>query len=333
MSDLKRCPGCKQEKCINRFTKNKRKKDGLSSYCKQCEKEQRLVKKNKPKIIPNSKVCSNCNLEKDSCEFHLNNLSTDGLYSYCKKCKRELYYTPNPKPVRVFIEKGTKICTKCEVEKPLIEFTKNKTLPFCVEYQCKECKRVYRETNKEAIKVYKDRWVKGNIEKIREKGRNNYHINKESYKEYREKNKESIRKNKREYFRERVKVDLLFKLTNRIRNLVRVSINNFKDGSIKKSNTTSEILECSLEEFFYHIESQFSKWMTWDNYGKYDGEYKRGWDLDHIVPVSSATTEEELLKLNHWSNFQPLCSKVNRYEKGNNLYPVTNLELNETFLP
>jgi hypothetical protein len=36
--------------------------------------------------------------------------------------------------------------------------------------------------------------------------------------------------------------------------------------------------------------------MIWDNYGLYNGtEY--GWDIDHIIPSSSAITEEELLKL------------------------------------
>jgi hypothetical protein len=51
--------------------------------------------------------------------------------------------------------------------------------------------------------------------------------------------------------------------------------------------------------------------MIWDNYGLYNGtEY--GWDIDHIIPSSSAITEEELLKLNHFSNLQPLCSYFNR---------------------
>ena len=39
----------------------------------------------------------------------------------------------------------------------------------------------------------------------------------------------------------------------------------------------------------------------------------------HIIPLSSAKTEEELVKLNHYVNLQPLCSKVNRDIKKNNL--------------
>lgn len=59
--------------------------------------------------------------------------------------------------------------------------------------------------------------------------------------------------------------------------------------------------------------------MTWDNHGKYNGELNYGWDIDHIIPTSSANTEEELIKLNHYTNLQPLCSYVNRYVKKNNL--------------
>ena len=59
--------------------------------------------------------------------------------------------------------------------------------------------------------------------------------------------------------------------------------------------------------------------MTWDNYGKYNGCINFGWDIDHIIPISSAKTEEEVYKLNHFSNFQPLCSKVNRDIKKNTI--------------
>jgi hypothetical protein len=52
--------------------------------------------------------------------------------------------------------------------------------------------------------------------------------------------------------------------------------------------------------------------MNWDNYGLYNGESNYGWDIDHIIPSSSAITEEELIKLNHFTNLQPLCSYINR---------------------
>jgi len=35
----------------------------------------------------------------------------------------------------------------------------------------------------------------------------------------------------------------------------------------------------------------------------------------HIIPISSAKTNDDVYKLNHYSNFQPLCSYVNRFIK------------------
>ena len=52
--------------------------------------------------------------------------------------------------------------------------------------------------------------------------------------------------------------------------------------------------------------------MTWENRGLYNGEFNYGWDIDHIIPLSSAETEEDIIKLNHYTNLQPLCSKINR---------------------
>ena len=55
--------------------------------------------------------------------------------------------------------------------------------------------------------------------------------------------------------------------------------------------------------------------MTWENRGLYNGELYYGWDIDHIIPISTAKTEEEIIKLNHYSNLQPLCSYTNRVIK------------------
>jgi len=59
--------------------------------------------------------------------------------------------------------------------------------------------------------------------------------------------------------------------------------------------------------------------VAWENRGLYNGELNYGWDIDHIIPLSSALTEEKLIKLNHYTNLQPLCSYTNRYIKKDNL--------------
>ena len=59
--------------------------------------------------------------------------------------------------------------------------------------------------------------------------------------------------------------------------------------------------------------------MSWENKGLYNGELNYGWDIDHIIPLDTAKTEEDVIRLNHYSNLQPLCSKINRDIKKNNL--------------
>ena len=62
--------------------------------------------------------------------------------------------------------------------------------------------------------------------------------------------------------------------------------------------------------------------MTWDNHGNpKDGIYElnKTWDLDHIIPISTAISEEDVIRLNHHTNFQPLCSYTNRFIKINKI--------------
>lgn len=48
--------------------------------------------------------------------------------------------------------------------------------------------------------------------------------------------------------------------------------------------------------------------MSWENHVK--------WHLDHIIPISYANSEEEIIKLNHFTNLQPLWATDN-LSKGN----------------
>jgi hypothetical protein len=99
-----------------------------------------------------------------------------------------------------------------------------------------------------------------------------------------------------------------------------ISLSLVNKGYTKKSKT-QEILGCSFEELKQHLESKFESWMSWGNRGLYDGNEKIGWDIDHIIPLCSATCENDILLLNHFSNLQPLCSYFNRNIKKGKIIP------------
>ena len=62
--------------------------------------------------------------------------------------------------------------------------------------------------------------------------------------------------------------------------------------------------------------------MNWNNHGSVNGKRPTGvkqcWDIDHAIPLSRVETEDEIIKLNHYTNLQPLCSYTNRWIKRNN---------------
>jgi len=195
----------------------------------------------------------------------------------------------------------SKECNKCNIDKQISEYSKDKTRKDGYSYTCKVCK------SKNSKK-----WAKDNKEHLKEK----YEKNKEdilrSRKDYYEKNKGIIKKKQQIYRKHRLVTDPLFKLKYVIKGVIRDS---FRKNSKSKTSRTYEILGCTIPEFKKHLESQFEDWMTWENRGLYNGEYDFGWDIDHIIPISSAETTEDIIRLNHYTNLQPLCSMVNRYEK------------------
>lgn len=175
--------------------------------------------------------------------------------------------------------------------------------------RCKE----YKQKNKEHLAISNKNYHQKNKETIKERKQLTYlknkHKSKIKNKIWRENNKEHILEYNRNYYNTRMINDNLFKLKNIIRASIRHS---FKRTNYNKNSKTIEILGCTFEDFKIYLESKFETWMNWDNYGSYNGEFNYGWDIDHIIPLSKGTSEENIVKLNHFTNLQPLCSKVNR---------------------
>lgn len=57
-----------------------------------------------------------------------------------------------------------------------------------------------------------------------------------------------------------------------------------------------------------HIERQFLPGMSWENRAK--------WQVDHITPISTAKTLEDIIALNQLSNLRPLWA-LNNNQKNN----------------
>ena len=93
----------------------------------------------------------------------------------------------------------------------------------------------------------------------------------------------------------------------------------FKRKGFKKQSKTGEIIGCDYNTLKAHIESQFEPWMTWEKHGRYNGRPNYGFEIDHIIPLSSAKTEAELIRLCYYTNLQPLCGYVNRVIKKDRL--------------
>lgn len=246
------------------------------------------------------KLCSKCKILKDFNDFHNCSKSKDGLKSSCKECRNS----------------DNAIRRKREDSK------------------LKE--REYRENNRERLKEYKREYYLNNKEEILKNNKKYYNDNKDYInnrnsiysinnkeniskyqKDYYINNKEILNVYKKEWFREKYKSDDIFRLRNNISSLIRQSIK--KNGFIKKSKSL-DILGCNIEEFKIYLENKFEDWMSWDNYGRYDGNPKYGWDIDHIIPLSSSITEEDVISLNHYTNLQPLCGYINRNIKKDKLY-------------
>lgn len=192
-----------------------------------------------------------------------------------------------------------KKCTKCNIEKDLGCFSKHKGHKDGMCSNCKDCVRTYQNIfyKSDVGKKYTNYYLKVYKEDNKDRIKNYMKTYNEYHREERNKG-ESIKKKDPMY---KLKCDMRSVLNNSLR----------KRGFHKKSKSEI-IIGCSFSEFKLYLESKFEFWMNWDNKGKYNGELNYGWDVDHITPLSSAKTEDEIIKLNHYTNLQPLCSKVNR---------------------
>lgn len=254
----------------------------------------------------NTKICNICGIEKDLNEFPKEKGKSRNP---CKKCRNnylkeyyikhkekakehnKMYYIQNKEKI-LLVNKKYRLENKnkiSEQKKKYIEKNKN---------EINKIRKIYYENNKEKILNENKEYRKKNKEKIAIRRKKYYENNKEKIIE---KIKTNNAKRKQE--------DSIYRLKCQIRSMIK---DCFKRKSKIKNEKSEKILGCDIEFFQKYLLETYKK-----NYGiEWDGIEKV--HIDHIIPLSNANTEKEIIKLCNYKNLQLLKAKDN-LEKGNKL--------------
>ncbi len=142
---------------------------------------------------------------------------------------------------------------------------------------------MYYEKNKDLVKMRAIEWAKKNPEKKREINRRRYS--------------------------KRLRSDPTFALRVKLGNRIACAV---RRGSPNPKRHTMELIGCSGLELKIHIESLWLDGMNWSNWSP------SGWHIDHVIPLASAKTDDEMIALCHYTNLQPLWA-VDNIKKWKNM--------------
>jgi hypothetical protein len=95
----------------------------------------------------------------------------------------------------------------------------------------------------------------------------------------------------------------------RTRGLITRAISGYEDDS-----ESAELIGCTYVYYMAHLSRQFVKGMSFEN--------KCDWEVDHIIPISSAKTIEEIQVLSKFTNLRPLWRKDNRRKHSKKLFLI-----------
>jgi len=205
---------------------------------------------------------------------------------------------------------GSKVCSKCGMEKSVNEFYKDTAQKSGYYPSCKPCKLI---TSKEV----RDRYAKLETREMKEKKVCSGCKQQKNVSEY-QKNKcqkdgmnnecrECVNRRYRMRSKARRQYDPKYKLVTNLRSRMGAALRGKP-----KSQTTKQLIGVDFEIFTKWVEFQLEEGMTMQNYGPV-------WQLDHVLPISSFNLldEEELFQAMNWVNIRPLTpiKNMQKYNK------------------
>lgn len=252
------------------------------------------------------KTCTKCGEIKSLTEFHAKKAARDGKASSCKECKSKIdrnYYLANDEDIK------TRARDSHAANREHANAERNRRYWENREDHLRKC-RIWREENRERDRENSRKWYRNNKGHHSEYQKGWYRRNKERCREnqrkWLERNKDRAREYKNAYYRKRYadkKQEPEFKLSVVMRVTLRKQLEKIGSG---KQGRTSRVLGYSPEDLKQHLERQFSKGMSWDNYGE--------WHIDHIVPVSEhlKSGETDPAIINCLTNLRPMWAGENQ---------------------
>ena len=122
--------------------------------------------------------------------------------------------------------------------------------------------------------------------------------------DYNARNMDKILAYQTEYKTRKYQSDPLNKMERNLKAAIRYA---FRNTGWKLGSRLHMIVGLPFEDYKTWIESQFEDGMTWENYGIERGK----WVIDHKIACSTATNEDEMISLFHWTNTQPMWQSDN----------------------
>lgn len=165
------------------------------------------------------------------------------------------------------------LCTSCGITKDLSAYSASVRSDLGVRGCCKDCCRLsavdYRERNRKRLN-----------ERNREYNRRNRTQSLERNRRWRETNPDKVRA-----ITARSNAKIGNDPKNRIAKSLRACISQSINKGTKAARRTEALLGYSFDDLKVHLERQFAKGMSWEDYGRH------GWHIDHILPISSFSYE------------------------------------------